>query len=70
MYNYPNKINFCERINVQMSKTYLGVVQLTPLVVLFALVVRLFPSALKAQKNSPGRLGRFSITSCRVLKYI
>ena len=53
-----------------MSKIYLGVVQLTPLVVLFALVVRLFPSALKAQKNSPGRLGRFSITSCRVLKYI
>ena len=53
-----------------MTLAYLGVVQLTPLVVRLALVDIVFILVLKAQKNSPGRFGRFSITSCSVLQQV
>lgn len=43
-------------------------VQDTPVLVRVALVIRTFPRAENAQRKLPGSCGRFSITSCRVLK--
>lgn len=39
-----------------------GVAQLTPFADLDALVTRVFPRAVKAQKNWPSRTGKLSIT--------
>ncbi len=47
---------------------YLGVVQDTPVLVLVALVISTLPRAEKAHRKFPGSWGRFSITSCKVLK--
>ena len=60
------EVKWCSVGGMRGSKSFLGVVQLTPLAVLVALVMRFLPKAWKTHKNWPGRVGKLSITNERV----
>ena len=60
------EVRWCSSAGISGSRSFRGVVQLTPLGLRVALVVSVLPSTWKTHWNWPDRVGRLSIVRDRV----